>query len=87
MDKDVNRIRVGKWREKKFGQGFKSLTVYLPPDVLKMIKYLRRHLRLTRRNSELIALAIKTLYDNHKPNTTNILFIIGNLQLIATIKM
>jgi hypothetical protein len=62
FDNSVNRARVARWREKKLGKGYKSFTVYLPPETVEMIKSLHPHFRTRRKNAKLIAMAIKTLY-------------------------
>lgn len=65
MDKEVNRTRVAKCRENKFRRGYKSLTVYLPPEILKMINKLLRILPMGTHRADLIAMALKDLFKKH----------------------
>jgi hypothetical protein len=67
MDKTANRNAVAKWRNKKFSQGCKGITVYLSAEVLDMIKLLHRHFRTRRKTAELIEKAIRNLYENNRP--------------------
>ena len=63
VDRSINRSRVARWRAKKVGEGYKSLTVYLPPETMEMINFLQPHFRTRRKNAKLIATAIKALYE------------------------
>lgn len=69
VDKSINRSRVARCRAKKVEEGYRSLTVYLPPETVEMIRYLHRHFHTRRENAKLIAMAIKTLYEKtHRKN-------------------
>ena len=62
LDKEINKERVDKWRAKKFQKGYKSLTVYLPPETLKMVQYLRGLYYTKKCTTKLISTAIERMY-------------------------
>ncbi len=66
VDKSVNKERVARWRDAKVCQGYRQITVFLPPEVLEMINLLHRHLGTDRRTAQLIEMAIKNLYENYR---------------------
>jgi len=63
VDDTVNRTRVAKWRAKKSSQGYRGLTVYLSPETLRMLIFLRQHFCTRRKTAELISRAIRNLYE------------------------
>ena len=56
LEKLTNRSRVARWRTKKVNQGYRALTVYLSPEVLNMVKFLRRHFGTQRKPAELMVI-------------------------------
>lgn len=68
MDKEVNRIRVAKWRAKKLNEGCKSITVYLPSVAFDMIEFLRWNSRTRHTTAKLIEMSIRALYDKTRRN-------------------
>jgi hypothetical protein len=68
MNKPANRARVAKWRAKKLTEGYKSLTVYLPREVLDMIEFLHGNYRTRQKTARLIEMSIRALYDQARRN-------------------
>jgi hypothetical protein len=62
MDKELNRQRVAEWRNRKYSKGCKSLRVYLEPRIREKVAQMRFFYQLRGRTSELITMAIETLY-------------------------
>jgi hypothetical protein len=62
MDGQLNKQRVTEWRNRKYAEGCKSLTVFLPSKIIGLVPYLRRFYQLRCKASEVIALAIENLY-------------------------
>ena len=70
MDNAANRTASARWRNKKFGQGYRALTVYLSPEALQKIKLLHRHFGTKRKAALLIEKAIETLYQKTRQKLT-----------------
>ena len=62
MDREVNRRRVAEYRNRRYSEGRKSFTVYLKPAIVEKVRYLRRMYQMKTRGSEVIEMAIETLY-------------------------
>ena len=63
MDRELNKQRVTSYRKRKYAEGCKSLTVFLPPKIRERVPYLRRFFQLKERGaSEVVTMAIEDLY-------------------------
>ena len=67
IDKSISKERVARWRERLTDRGYRSVTVFLSAETLAMLAHLRGHFHAKRKTSQLISIAIKTLYETvHK---------------------
>ena len=69
--KSVNRQRVARWRKRLTEDGYRCITVFLDRDTMKMLKTLQGHFYARRKMSQLIGMAIKSLYETVTKDITS----------------